>query len=110
MLPVKLKAKIWLTHNGEMVFGRGRARLLEAVEREGSIAAASKALGLSYRHAWTMLKTSEKRLGYPLLERVKGGSGGGGSRLTEKARKLLSKYSEIEGCFEKFCRGQDDVF
>ncbi len=93
---MELRSKVWLLHNGKMVFGKGRAELLEAIGRTGSISAAARELELSYRHAWTMIRASEKRLGLTLLRRTKGGSGGGGATLTGEARALLSRYREAE--------------
>ncbi len=91
-----MRSKVWLLHNGKMVFGKGRAELLEAIGRTGSISAAARELELSYRHAWTMIRASEKGLGLALLRRTKGGSGGGGATLTGEAEALLSRYREVE--------------
>ena len=65
---------------------------------------------MSYRHAWTMLKASEERLGKVLVQRSKGGAGGGGARLTEDARALLEKFRAIEEEFLGLARKrQPDV-
>lgn len=77
---MELNAKVWMSQNGRVVFGRGRAELLDAIDAAGSISAAARRLGMSYRHAWTILRTSEKRLGRPLVHRSRGGAGGGGAR------------------------------
>lgn len=98
---MELKTKIWVTHKGRMVFGRGRAELLEAIDSGGSISEAARRLGLSYRHAWAMLRESEKHLGRRLLDRARGGSGGGGARLTRDGRALLGKFRSIEADFVK---------
>ena len=60
---MELRSKVWLLHKGKMVFGRGRAELLEAIGRTGSISAAARELELSYRHAWPMIRARAKRLG-----------------------------------------------
>jgi molybdate transport system regulatory protein len=52
-------------------------------------------MGLSYSKAAKMMKKAEKQLGFKLLERRIGGSGGGGSKLTEEGRELLKKYREL---------------
>ena len=93
---MELNFKIWLTHGGEMVFGRGRAELLEAIDRTGSISAAARRMGLSYRHAWAMLDSSEKHLRRELVERARGGAGGGGARMTAYGRRLLERYRSVE--------------
>jgi molybdate transport system regulatory protein len=101
---MELKVKVWIDHKERIVFGKGRASLLEAVAETGSISAAARRLGMSYRHAWTMLRTSEERLGRPLLVRNKGGRGGGGAQLTELAAALLRQYRTIEARFGGIAR------
>lgn len=96
VLQVKLRAKIWIEVDGGHLFGRGRAALLEAIEREGSIQAAARRLGLSYRRAWTLLKTSEQRWNRKLIEKSRGGKGGGGTRLTAAGRAVLELFRRIE--------------
>ncbi len=49
-------------------------------------------MGMSYRHAWGIIKKIEDRLGYEIVKSVKGGRKGGGTELTEKGRKLVEKY------------------
>lgn len=98
---MELKTKVWIEEGGELVFGPGRAGLLEAIERSGSISAAARRMEMSYRKAWSMLKASERRLGRPLLEGARGGVGGGGARLTDCGRKLLTTFRRIEEEFKK---------
>lgn len=107
---MKLRGKIWIEAGGEHVFGPGRAALLEAIDREGSIQAAAGKMGLSYRHAWTMLRTSEQRWGKKLIETTRGGRGGGGARLTEPGRALLRAFRRIEPRLEKLLeKGQAEL-
>ena len=96
---MELKAKLWIEEDGLLVFGKGRAQLLRAIERTGSISAAAREMGMSYRHAWAMLKASEQRLGRPLLRRSRGGAGGGGTELTTHGRALLEKFRSVEAEF-----------
>lgn len=103
---MKLRAKIWIERGGEHLFGRGRAELLEAVQREGSIQAAAEKMGVSYRHAWTMLKTSEQRWGKKLVETTRGGTGGGGARVTKAGRRLLDAFRRIESRLEELIKEQ----
>ncbi len=98
---MEIKSKVWLMNEGRMVFGKGRRELLEAILAAGSISAAARGLGLSYRHAWSMINSSEKRLRRKLVERVRGGAGGGGARITAYAARLLEKYRSIEREFER---------
>ncbi len=68
------RSKIWLEVDGEPVFGQGREELLRLIQKTGSINAAAKAMGIPYRKAWTYIDAMEKRLGFPLVNRQKGGS------------------------------------
>ncbi len=76
-------------------FGKGKACLMETVERTGSLQEACKEMGLSYSKGSRMIKNTEKQLGIRLVERWTGGSGGGGSRLTAEGRDLLERYQEL---------------
>ena len=91
---MKVRFKIWLEANGGVAFAEGRRLLLEAVNRLGSLNAAAKELGMSYRAAWGKIKATEKALGMKLLEVTTGGKGGGGATLTPEAKELLSKYKK----------------
>ncbi|MEW5911738.1 MAG: LysR family transcriptional regulator [Thermodesulfobacteriota bacterium] len=86
--------KLWLEENGRVLFGEGRQELLRAVARSGSLAAAARDLNMSYRAAWGRIKASEERLGFPLVERTP--EGRRAVRLTEKARRLMERYQELE--------------
>ena len=93
---MKIRSKLWIEIDGEPVFGRGRRFLLEAIDTYGSINQASKTINISYRKAWSYIKSMEERLGIKLVERRVGGKNGGGATLTEKAREFLVKYKALE--------------
>ena len=82
---MRLAYKIWLDYRGR-AFGDGPARLLDGVERAGSLRKAATELGMSYNKAWRILHAAEQRLGFALLDRSVGGSLGGGSHLTPRPR------------------------
>lgn len=92
---MNVKFKIWFEENGGVAFAEGRRMLLEAVDRLGSLNAAAKELGMSYRAAWGKIKATEKALGIKLLEVTTGGKGGGGATLTPDAKVLLLKYQKF---------------
>ena len=87
--------KIWLEEKGGVAFAEGRRMLLESIDRLGSLNAASKELGMSYRAAWGKIKATEKALGIKLLKVTTGGKGGGGATLTPEAKELISKYKKF---------------
>lgn len=87
-----IRSKIWIEDGqGEVVFGPGRYRILEAVDRLQSLQAAAKELKMSYRAVWCRIKISEERLGKPLVTRE-----GRGSRLTPFARELMTAFQGIQ--------------
>ncbi len=77
--------------------GPGKIRLLEAIGREGSISAAGRALGMSYKRAWGLVDALNKQLGTPVAAASPGGAKGGGAMLTEAGRGLVEDYRAIEG-------------
>lgn len=98
---LQVRSKIWLEIDGEPVFGQGREELLRLVRETGSINAAAKAMVIPYRKAWTYIDAMEKRLGFPLVNRTKGGAGGGVSSLTPEAMTLLEKFDALQGGFNE---------
>ena len=76
--------------------GPGKIVLLEAIDREGSISAAGRALGMSYRRAWDLVDALNKILGTPAVEASTGGYRGGGAMLTDAGRNLVADYRAIE--------------
>lgn len=93
---LQVRSKVWLEIDGEPVFGQGREQLLRLIQEAGSINAAAKQMGIPYRKAWTYLDAMEKRLGFPLVQRQKGGAGGGASSLTAEALHLLEGFDALQ--------------
>lgn len=105
-----LRTKIWVVDpSGKVLFGMGRVKILEAIDRGGSINAAAKSLKMSYRAVWGRIKATEERLGRELLVRTTGGASGGGSTLTPYAKDLIKEYKTfrrqvIEDADDRFAR------
>ena len=98
-----IRSKLWIEDTeGQVVFGLGRYRILDAIERLGSLQAAAKDLRMSYRAVWCRIKASEERLGKPLVVRE-----GRGSRLTPLALKLMKQFRRIQSVVEK---ESDDIY
>ena len=72
--------------------GPGKITLLEGIERSGSISAAARAMGMSFRRAWHLVGTLNAALGRAVVETEVGGPGGGGARLTEFGSELVARY------------------
>ena len=94
--PFHIRSKIWIEdQTGDVVFGLGRLRILDAIDRLGSIHGAAKELKMSYRAIWGRIKATEERLNRPLLVRSIGGRRGGGSQLTPYALELLVHFRHL---------------
>jgi molybdate transport system regulatory protein len=91
---IKLGYKIWLENNG-MAFGTGHYDLLKIVDISSSLSQAALNLKMSYRQAWGMIKESEERLGFQLIERQVGGASGGYSILTPEGKEFLFWYEKL---------------
>ncbi len=76
--------------------GPGKIALLEAIDREGSISAAGRATGMSYKRAWDLVDATNKLLGVLVVEAAPGGYRGGGATLTDAGRNLVADYRAIE--------------
>ncbi|MEX1661028.1 winged helix-turn-helix domain-containing protein [Thioclava sp. 15-R06ZXC-3] len=81
---------------GDAMLGPGKARLLEAIASEGSISAAGRAMGMSYKRAWSLVETMNGAFRAPLVESVRGGPQGGGAALTETGEAVLTAYRALE--------------
>lgn len=79
-----------------IAIGPGKADLLTAIAREGSISAAARSLGMSYRRAWLLVETMNRCFVGPLVVAATGGSGGGGAELTDLGREVLRRYRGME--------------
>lgn len=76
--------------------GPGRAELLERIARTGSISAAAREMGMSYRRAWLLVEATNAAFVEPLVTTNTGGSRGGGAQLTEFGMNMLARYRAME--------------
>lgn len=97
---MKIAYKIWLENDGK-AFGEGPFQLLKMVIEKGSLSRAAKSLKMSYQKAWLIIRRSEERLGFPLLERRIGGIAGGGSQVTEAGKEFMKNYGRFRKETEK---------
>jgi len=94
--PIELHGSIWMTVGGENLGGPGRVALLAKIAECGSITQAAKAIKMSYKAAWDAIDTMNNLAGEPLVERLTGGKGGGGTRLTRRGEQLVENFKLIE--------------
>lgn len=76
--------------------GPGKADLLEAIDRSGSISGAARLMGMSYKRAWDLVDTMNHYFREPLVATAAGGSHGGGAQVTEFGFEVLRRFREIE--------------
>ncbi|KKB76941.1 ModE family transcriptional regulator [Devosia soli] len=76
--------------------GPGRADLLEGIAATGSISAAGKAMGMSYKRAWSLVQALNEGFGRPLVDTVRGGAGQGGAVLTPLGQEVLRRYRAMQ--------------
>jgi molybdate transport system regulatory protein len=90
-----LKLKVQLYCGDEIALGPGKAELLDHIERAGSISAAAKAMGMSYRRAWLLVDAMNRCFREPLVETHPGGGADRGARLTEAGREAAAAYAAL---------------
>ncbi len=76
--------------------GPGKVSLLEAIDRSGSISAAGRELGMSYRRAWLLVDEINRSLAEPAVLTSAGGARGGGASLSPVGHELVRRYRAIE--------------
>jgi len=90
------RTKVWLVSGQSHAFGAGLKRLLENVDRLGTLRGAAEAANMSYRYAWERVRRVEKQLGRRLIDREAGGAGGGRSRLSDHGREVLHLFGRLQ--------------
>ncbi|RFA30344.1 LysR family transcriptional regulator [Alkalilimnicola ehrlichii] len=92
--PLRLRQR--LLFGKAIAIGPGKAELLQHIADSGSISAAARQMGMSYRRAWLLVDTMNQCFRSPLIETAAGGKGGGGARITELGQRVLAIYRCIE--------------
>ncbi|MDQ1816732.1 LysR family transcriptional regulator [Massilia sp. CCM 9210] len=91
-----IDVKVRLLQGGEIAMGPGKADLLDAIARTGSISAAARAMGMSYRRAWLLVDVMNRSFGAPLVRSAAGGSQGGGASVTGMGQEVLTHYRAMQ--------------
>lgn len=102
-----LKVKIQVLCEGTLAMGPGKADLLEAIARAGSISAAGRELGMSYRRAWILVDEMNRCWSDRLVEAQSGGGEKRGARVTDFGQRILAAYRSLEVSLAKATSGQD---
>ena len=107
---IRPRFKLWFVdEEGEYVFGLGTMGLLAEIDRLGSISAAARKLGMSYRYALERITIVENRLGRQLVDRKRGGKEGGGAKLTALGYEVLADYRGMEGSLNQLTKWYVDL-
>lgn len=96
-----LKVKIQIYCGNEIAMGPGKADLLDAITAHGSISAAAKAMGMSYRRAWQLVDAMNRCWTGPLVDAVAGGSHERGARVAPLGEEVLRLYRAMVASAEQ---------
>ena len=100
--PLELGGSVWFQAGANTLGGASRIALLAAIGETGSITSAAKAVGMSYKAAWDAVDAMNNLAGEPLVVRLTGGKGGGGTTLTPRAQKLIDTFRAVEREHRRF--------
>jgi len=92
----KVQFRLRIYRDDCIAIGPGKVELLEAIAETGSITAAAKHLGMSYRRAWMLIDEMNRSLAHPAVNTAAGGSHGGGTALTSVGEAIVKHYRAVE--------------
>jgi molybdate transport system regulatory protein len=87
--------RLRLLFGDRLVLGPGKAELLARIRETGSISAAGRAMGMSYKRAWSLVEEMNGAFRVPLVASARGGAGGGGASLTDAGVVVLEAYQSM---------------
>jgi molybdate transport system regulatory protein len=90
------KLTLRVDFDSDEAVGPGKIELLERVDALGSIAAAGRAMGMSYQRAWELIQSINECFKEPVVSKQMGGPAGGGAQLTPLGRRVVKHYRAIE--------------
>ncbi|MDX5402202.1 MAG: winged helix-turn-helix domain-containing protein [Rhodobacterales bacterium] len=88
--------RIRIVFGEDAMLGPGKAELLERIREYGSIAAAGRSMSMSYKRAWMLVEEMNNAFREPLVESTRGGTKGGGARLTTAGNAVLTHFRKLE--------------
>ncbi|OWT80500.1 MULTISPECIES: winged helix-turn-helix domain-containing protein [unclassified Achromobacter] len=105
----EVRFRLRIRHRDLLAIGPGKVDLLEAIREHGSIAAAARSMGMSYRRAWLLIDELNRALREPATHSGHGGASGGGSGLTPVGERIVTLYRDIEATAQRACARQLDA-
>jgi 8-oxo-dGTP diphosphatase len=94
------KSKNWIEKDGRFIIGEGRATLLKHILEFESLTRAAEEMGMSYRHAWGILREMSEAMGKEIVHSERGGAEGGKTVLTPEGEKLLEDFEKKNGTIQ----------
>jgi molybdate transport system regulatory protein len=98
---LSLTGNLWFNRAEHKFLGGNQIELLEKIDQLGSITKAAKAIGISYKTAWDMLNTINNLADKPLVDRLTGGKGGGGTSITAEGKRVISQFNTVQEELQK---------
>lgn len=95
-MTARIDFKLRIKQDDEIAMGPGKADLLDAIARTGSISAAARDMKMSYRRAWLLVEVMNRNFREPLVRSAAGGHQGGGASVTQAGLQLLAQYRAME--------------
>lgn len=99
-----IEVRVWIEETEGAFLGIGKIWLLENIQKTGSITNAAKEMKMAYRQAWQLVEEMNQRAEKPLVEKLLGGKGGGGAKLTEAGEKAIEVFYEVEKRIKEFAQ------
>ncbi len=93
---VKVEFRVRFYREDDIALGPGKIEMLEAIATTGSISAAARQMGMSYKRAWTLIEETNSAFSAPAVLKTTGGSNGGGACLTPLGQELVKQYRAME--------------
>jgi len=91
----KIKSRIWIESENNVILGEGRVQLLKAINETGSLSKAARLLDISYKKAWGLINSVNNAAKKPVTINSVGGKGGGGTELTNYGKTLINMFDEV---------------
>jgi len=105
-----LESDLRLTKGSEEFLSPKRVQLLENITIYGSMTKAAKASGITYKTAWAWIEKMNSLASKPMVQRISGGKGGGGTIVTVFAKELIERFIQLEALHKKHLASLDRSF
>ena len=105
-----INGSLWIEKDEKSFIGPGRIKLLQNIQLHGSISKAAKEMKMSYKAAWDSVDIMNKLSNKPLVSKVSGGKGGGGTVITSHAKELIQAYEELTRLHKNYFKTLENLF